>query len=160
MKISFDVSLTLSINVRKQCFWLEAVLEDDLWHFQVGRQPQIFCKAVFGPPWIALQMLVSKFNSFTAISLLFRGSGLPFILGHLPKDTFNFKVIFIPISKTTKARIIKLCIQDNLIQTKRLNGTNEYKRHDLGHQFFVDPGHSVWPDAQFCHFLFIFGHHN
>ena len=107
--------------------------------FSSWKKTSNFLKSVLGSPWVALQMLVSKFNSFTAISLLFRGSGLPFILGHLPKDTFNFKVIFIPISKTTKARIIKLCIQDNLIQTKRLNGANEYKRHDLGHQIIFDP---------------------
>ena len=31
-----------------------------------------FLKSVLGSPWVALQMLVSKFNSFHAISLLFR----------------------------------------------------------------------------------------
>ena len=54
------------------------VLEDDLNIFKLEDDIKFF-KAVLGCPWVALHMLVSKYNSFPAISLLFRsgwvGSG-------------------------------------------------------------------------------------
>ena len=50
------------------------ISEDDLKIGKLQDDLQFFY-AVLGSPWVALHMLVSKFNSFPAISPLFRGGG-------------------------------------------------------------------------------------
>ena len=70
--ISFDVSLTISINFRKEHFFVKStleneILEDNLNIFRLEGDLKFF-KAVVRSPWVSLLMLESKLVQIPVIS--------------------------------------------------------------------------------------------